>query len=420
MSENSKNTINREHCASLDANDLLRERREHFDLPERTIYLDGNSLGALPKQTAARIDDLVRNEWGRDLIRSWNKHAWLTLPQRVGGKLARLLGAGDDEIIIADSTSVNIFKLLAGALAMQDVKHRRVILSERGNFPSDLYIAEGLNAMLDGKYILKLVDHGEIEDALDADVALALITQVDYCSGSLHDMARLNKCAKMAGTHIVWDLSHSAGAIDLKLNQHGAELAVGCGYKYLNGGPGAPAFVYVAKELQANFMAPLSGWFGHMTPFAFTNTYTPAPGIKRLLCGTPSVIATVALECGIDTFDSITMNSIRKKSLALSALFRTLVDQECGGFGINCVTPHEPLQRGSHLSFSHEHAYPIMQAIIDRGVIGDFRQPNLMRFGFAPLYIRFVDCWDAAAVLREVLLSGAWNSEKYHLQNAVT
>ena len=413
--------INRAYCQALDACDLLRDHRERFDLPERTVYLDGNSLGALPKATASRIEGLVREQWGHALIRSWNKHGWITLPQRVGAKLARLLGARDDEVIVADSTSVNIFKLLAGALAIEEVAERRVILSERGNFPTDLYIAEGVNAMSGGKYTLKLVEAAEIEDALDNDVAVALITQVDYCSGRLHDMARLNARAKKVGARIVWDLSHSAGAIPLELNMHGAELAVGCGYKYLNGGPGAPAYLYVASALQANFATPLSGWFGHQTPFAFAGTYTPAPGIKRMLCGTPSVIAMAALECGIDTFENISMDEIRKKSLGLSELFRTLIDQECGDFGLTCISPIDAADRGSQLSFAHEHAYAIMQALIDRGVIGDFRQPNLMRFGFTPLYLRFVDCWDAVSVLREVMLSGSWRADAYqHHRNHVT
>ena len=420
MKKKGNTTVSRKHCEALDAKDPLRNYRERFSLPEGTVYLDGNSLGALPRTTATRIDGLVREEWGHGLIQSWNERAWVTLPQRVGVKLAQLLGAGDDEIIVADSTSVNIFKLLAGALAMADVAHRRVILSERGNFPTDLYIVEGLNTMLGGKYTLKLVEPAEIEDALNADVAVALITEVDYCSGRLHDMTHLNQRAKENGTRIVWDLSHSAGAVPTQLNRQGAELAVGCGYKYLNGGPGAPAFLYLTKELQANFATPLSGWFGHQTPFAFASTYIPAPGIERMLCGTPSVIAMAALECGIDTFEGVPMAAIRKKSLALSELFGTLVEQECIDCGLSCITPNEHESRGSQLAFSHDHAYAIMQAIIDCGVIGDFRQPNLMRFGFAPLYVRFVDCWDAVNALREVMLSGAWKADKYHHRNNVT
>ena len=412
--------LNRKTCEALDAQDALRHHRARFYLPEGSIYLDGNSLGALPTRTAARIDEVIREEWGNCLIGSWNTHGWITLPQRVAAKLSRLLGTGETEVIVTDSTSVNIFKLLAGALAMPDVKERRVILSERGNFPTDLYIAEGVNAMLGGKYTFKLVEAAEIDDAFDAEVAVALITQVDYRSGRLHDMAKLNASAKRAGTRIVWDLSHSAGALPVELLRDGSELAVGCGYKYLNGGPGAPAFLYVAQKLQADFATPLSGWFGHQTPFSFEPTYTPARGIGRLQCGTPSVIALAALECGIDTFEGATLDAIRKKSVALSELFRAVVDQECVGMGLTCITPTDPEQRGSQLSFAHEHAYAIMQALIDRGVVGDFRRPDLMRFGFTPLYLRFVDCWDAVLTLRDVLLSGAWKADKYQRLNTVT
>lgn len=420
MSRRPVRSFNRASCQALDAADSLRAYRELFHLPENTIYLDGNSLGALPKATPPRLETVLREEWGKGLIRSWNQHAWVTLPQRVGRKLAPILGAGVDEVIITDSTSVNIFKLLAGALAMPDVQGRRVILSERGNFPTDLYVAEGLNAMLGGKYLLKLVESDQLADAIDSDVAVALVTQVDYCSGRLRNMADLNKCARAVGTRVVWDLSHSAGAVELALNQDGAELAVGCGYKYLNGGPGAPSFVYVAKALQADFDNPLSGWFGHRAPFEFSSAYAPSAGIERLLCGTPSVIAMAGLECGIDTFADTTMLAIRTKSVALSELFRELIAQECGKYDLRCVSPVEPGKRGSQLSFAHEQAYAIMQAIIERGVIGDFRQPDLMRFGFTPLYVRFVDCWDAVAAIRDVMSDGAWRDDKYHQRNTVT
>ncbi len=420
MEESEKAALNRKTCEALDAQDPLRHHRARFCLPEGTIYLDGNSLGALPTRTAAKIDELVRVEWGNCLIGSWNTHSWVTLPQRVGAKLSRLIGVNEHDVIVADSTSVNIFKLLAGALALPDVKDRRVILSERGNFPTDLYIAEGVNAMLDGRYTVKLVDAEEIDDAFDADVAVALITQVDYRSGRLHNMAKLNASARRAGTRIVWDLSHSAGAIPVELLKDGSEFAVGCGYKYLNGGPGAPAFLYVSPKLQTDLATPLSGWFGHQTPFSFEPTYTPAKGIERLQCGTPSVIALTALECGIDTFEGTTLDAIRKKSIALSELFRVVVNQECADMGLTCVSPTDPERRGSQLSFAHDNAYAIMQALIDRGVVGDFRRPNLLRFGFTPLYVRFVDCWDAVHTLRDILLSGGWKADKYQTLNTVT
>ena len=407
-------------CEAHDANDSIRDCRDRFDLPEHTIYLDGNSLGALPRRTPLRINELLRNEWGESLIKSWNKHDWAAFPQRVSLKLARLLGASASEVIIADSTSVNIFKLLAGALVLPDVETRRIIVSERGNFPTDLYMVEGVNAMLGGKYTLRLVEAEEVEAALDHDVAVALVTQVDYRTGRQHNMAHLNTRASQTGTHIIWDLSHSAGAIPLELAGDGAEMAVGCGYKYFNGGPGAPAFVYLAKALQSNFATPLSGWFGHQSPFAFSGTYVPAAGIERLLCGTPPVIALAALECGIDTFDGVTMDAIGKKSRALSELFMALMRQECGNYHLEFVSPAAENARGSHVSYAHEHAYAIMQALIDRGVIGDFRPPNLLRFGFAPLYTRFVDCYDAVIQLHDVMANEEWKAEKYQTRNRVT
>ncbi len=417
------NAITRLNCAQRDADDPLRHARERFELPHNLIYLDGNSLGALPHATAPRLEDAVRQQWGRELIKSWNTQQWVDLPQRVGARLARLLGAGQDEVIVADSTSVNLFKLLAGALQLNPAaggSSRRVILSEAGNFPSDLYIAQGINALLGDRHELRLVQAQDVEAALDDTVAVALVTQVDYRSGHLHDMARLNAAARRAGTRIVWDLSHSAGAVPLSLGADGAELAVGCGYKYLNGGPGAPGYLYVARALQAEFPTPLSGWFGHAAPFAFQPDYRPAPGIERFLCGTPSVLATLALDCGIATFDDIDMAAVREKSLDLSDCFQALMAQHCGEFGFRCIAPAARAQRGSQLSFAHDEAWAIMQAIIDRGVIGDFRQPNLMRFGFTPLYTRFVDIWDAVVIIRDVMQSGAWRGAKYQQRNTVT
>ena len=413
--------ITRADCELLDANDALAFARRRFSLPEDVIYLDGNSLGALPASTAARLATAITQQWGEGLIRSWNTADWVNLPKQVGQKIASLLGAGDDEIIAADSTSVNIFKLLAGALQMAAKDPaRRIILSERGNFPTDLYMAQGLNAMLGNAYELRLVDGSSIEDAFDETVAVALITQVDYCTGHLHDMKRLNAIAKRAGTRILWDLSHSAGAVPVALNAENAELAVGCGYKYLNGGPGAPAFLYVAKSQQGNFSTPLSGWFGHAAPFAFESQYQPAPGVERFQCGTPSVLAMLALAGGLETFDGVSMEGVRRKSLALSDLFWKLMDLHCGSFGFTCISPRAHERRGSQLSFAHEDAYPIMQALIDRGVIGDFRQPNLLRFGFTPLYLRHTDMFDAVMTIREVMTNQSWHDDRYRQRNKVT
>ena len=416
-------TITKLICAQQDADDTLRHTRDRFDLPDGVIYLDGNSLGALPRMTAAKLQTSIREQWGRDLIRSWNTHDWVTFPQRIGDRIAQLLGAGKGEIVATDSTSVNIFKLLAGALnlpGIRDDAKRRVILSEIGNFPTDLYMAQGLNALLGNRYQLKLVPAEQLAASLDDTVAVALITQVNYSSGHLHNMTNLNAKARQAGTHIVWDLSHSAGAVPVALHDSGAEMAVGCGYKYLNGGPGAPAYLYLALSLQTNFATPLAGWFGHQSPFLFTPNYVAAPGIERLLCGTPSVLAMQALDCGIDTFEGIEMSALRTKSLALSDLFWALMEQHCASYSFTCISPKDHALRASQLSFAHDHAYEIMQAIIERGVIGDFRQPNLLRFGFTPLYTRYIDVWNAVMTILDVMQSCAWQDKKYQHRNTVT
>lgn len=412
--------ITRDDCAARDRADGLAHLRERFQLPPGVIYLDGNSLGALPKATPARVREVVEAEWGNDLIRSWNTHEWVTFPRRVGDKLAALLGAGLGEIVVADSTSVNLFKILAGALQLPEAREKRVILSERGNFPTDLYMAQGLAALLGGRYELRLIDDEDVGPALTNDVAVALFTQVDYRSGRLLDMAALNTRAKSAGTRIIWDLSHSAGAVPVHLGRDGAELAVGCGYKYLNGGPGAPAYLYVASGLQPNMRQPLSGWFGHAAPFEFTPDYVPAPGIGQMLVGTPSVIATAALECGVDVLLDSDMDELRRKSLALTDLFIALVEQECPSFGFELASPREHAKRGSQLSFRHLEAYAVMQAIIDRGVIGDFRKPDLLRFGFAPLYVGHEDVWNAVATLRQVMEREAWREPCFQERKAVT
>ncbi|MBL0121339.1 MAG: kynureninase [Betaproteobacteria bacterium] len=411
----------RTECEALDRADPLAFARKRFLLPEGVVYLDGNSLGALPATTANCLQDTVRHEWGVGLIRSWNDADWVALPKRIGSTIAALLGAQENEIIATDSTSINIFKILAGALSLASKQDnsRRVILSERDNFPTDLYISQGINATFGNAYELRLVDEN-IESAFNDRVAVALVTQVDYRTGRMHNMARLNKLAREAGTRVVWDLSHSAGAVPVELNKNGAELAAGCGYKYLNGGPGAPAYLYVASALQADFPTPLSGWFGHAAPFDFKPDYLPAPGIERFQCGTPSVLAMLALGCGLATFADVSMDELRDKSLRLSDLFWQLMDEQCGEFGFACVSPREHAIRGSQLSFAHEHASAIMQALIDRGVIGDFRQPNLLRFGFTPLYLRYTDVCDAVKVIREVMQCGAWKATRFQQRKQVT
>lgn len=409
----------RQDCERADREDALAGLRARFALPEGVIYLDGNSLGALPVATADRVAQTVGTEWGQSLIRAWNTHDWINQPRRVGDKLARLLGANAGEIIVSDSTSLNIFKLLAALLTRPLESGRNVILSERGNFPTDLYMAQGLNQLLGGRFQLKWVE-GDPGDHLDGSVAAAIITQVDYRSGRMLDMASLNARAREVGAPIIWDLSHSAGAVPVRLNADGAEYAVGCGYKYLNGGPGAPAYLYVKADRQADTRQPLTGWFGHVAPFEFNTEYRPAGGIEQMLVGTPSVLATTALECGVDLMLEADMPSLREKSVALTERFIQLVESRCGKYGFELATPRDFSQRGSQVSFRHPQAWPIMQALIERGVIGDFRKPDYIRFGFAPLYIRHVDVWDAVDALRDIMDSGAWQEARFQKLNAVT
>jgi kynureninase len=417
----------RPDCQRLDAEDPLAALRDHFVLPAGKIYLDGNSLGALPKATAARVAQVVQHEWGEHLIESWNTAHWIELPQRVGNKIAQLVGAGANELVVADSTSVNLFKVLSAALtlARTDAPQRRVIVSERDNFPTDLYIAESLAR--ERGFELVLVDApGQIEPRLaQGDVAVLMLTQVNYRTGRLHDMAALTAAAHAAGALTVWDLAHTAGALPVHLRRDDADFAIGCGYKYLNGGPGAPAFVWVHPRHADRFWQPLAGWMGHAAPFAFDPGYRPAPGIARYLCGTPPVIQVAALECGVDTVLAAAplggMDALRSKSLALTELFMRLVAERCGGHGLGLVTPHEAPQRGSQVSYTlAEGGYAIVQALIARGVVGDFRATDILRFGFTPLYLRFVDVWDAVEHLRQVLETNEWRHERFHRKAAVT
>jgi kynureninase len=420
----------RQDCLARDAVDPLGALRAHFELPEGVIYLDGNSLGALPRRTAARLHEVVTQEWGRDLIRSWNSAGWVTLAQRLGDQLAPLLGAGSGEVLFGDSTSVNLFKVLSAALAITeaDAPRRKRIVSERSNFPTDLYIAETL-AKARGLELV-LVDADDIAMQLDDGLAVLMLTHVNYRSGCMHDMAALTRAAHAAGALVVWDLAHSAGAVPVDLHSADADFAVGCGYKYLNGGPGAPAFVWAhPRHTQRidrdGITQPLSGWFSHAAPFDFTPGYAPASGIQRFACGTPPVLSMSALACGLDVFDAARavggMAALRAKSLALTALFIERVEASCGGHGLTLVTPRTDAERGSQVSFSHASAgYPLMQALIARGVIGDFRAPDILRFGFTPLYTRYADVFDAAQHLHEVLESGEWQEARFHRRAAVT
>jgi kynureninase len=406
-------TLTREEAAALDRCDELAGFRDRFVLPEGLIYLDGNSLGPLPVATKARVGEVVEREWGQSLIRSWTDHGWIDLQFRIGEKIARLIGAAPGTTVVADSTSVNLYKLLAAALHRRP--DRRVILTEAGNFPTDLYIAQGLAAHLQLGHEVR--EATNVLSTLDDTVGVLMLTHVNYRSGAMHDVAALTRAAHAAGALALWDLSHSVGAVPLQLEADGVDIAVGCGYKYLNGGPGAPAFLYIAKHMQNELRLPLTGWLGHAAPFAFESGYRPAPGIGRAVVGTPPVLSLAALEIGIDIALEAPMAAVRAKSLALAELFMTLMAEESA---FTLLTPQAAPRRGSQVAFAHPQGYAIMQALIERGVIGDFRSPDVLRFGLAPLYVRFVDIWDAVATLRDVMRSAAWKQDRFQRRRSVT
>jgi len=415
--------MTRDDALALDKADPLAALRDQFTLPDGVIYLDGNSLGVLPRSTAARVQQVVTEEWGQGLIRSWNDAGWMDLPQRVGDKIARLVGAGAGELVVTDSTSVNLFKVLSAALSITaaDAPQRKVILSERSNFPTDLYIAEALAR--ERGFDLQLADADELPALLNERTAVLMLTHVNYRTGRMHDMAALTQAAHKAGALTVWDLAHSAGAVPVNLHASQADFAIGCGYKYLNGSPGAPAFVWVHPQHVNRFWQPLAGWIGHAAPFEFTPGYRPATGISRYLCGTPALLSLAALECGVDTLLAADahggMAALRTKSLALTRVFAQQVQATCPGLVL--ASPADDNLRGSQVCFAHpEIAYPVVQALIARGVIGDFRAPDVLRFGFTPLYLRFVDAWDAAEHLRQVLATEEWRRPEFNQKLAVT
>lgn len=413
----------REDCLVLDACDPLAPLRNDFALPEGVIYLDGNSLGARPKAALARAGQVLAQEWGEGLIGSWNNAGWRALPERLGNQLARLIGAGKDEVVVTDTTSINLFKVLVAALRVQADRDpaRKIIVSERSNFPTDIYMAEGLVDMLRQGYQLRLVDRPEdVPAAVNSDTAVMLLTQVNYKTGHLYDMAALTALAHECGALTIWDLCHSAGAVPVDLTAAGADYAIGCTYKYLNGGPGSPAFVWVSPALREKVWQPLSGWWGHARQFGMEPAYVPAPGIGRYLCGTQPITSMALIECGLDSFAKTDMQALRAKSLALTDLFIERVQARCATHPLTLVTPLEHARRGSHVSFEHPDGYAVVQALIDRGVIGDYREPRIMRFGFTPLYTRYRDVWDAAEILGEVLDSSAWREERFMARKQVT
>ena len=403
--------------SGLDARDPLAPMRDRFVLDPALVYLDGNSLGALPRATGNRLARAVHEEWGAGLIRSWNTCDWIGAAERIGGKIAPLIGARPHEVLCADSVSVNLFKLIVAALGARP--DRKVVLTEPGNFPTDLYVASGAVDLAPGARI-RLAAADAVIEAIDEEVALVVLTHVHYKTGRKLDMRAITAAAHAKGALILWDLSHSTGAVALNLDGDEVDLAVGCGYKYLNGGPGAPAFVYVAERLQNGLRSPLCGWFGHAQPFAFSDDFAPAEGIRRFQCGTPGILGLVALEAGIDEFATVDLEAVLDKSRALSAMFIDLMQHKCAGFDFELVSPADPSQRGSHVSYSHQQAYPICQALIARGVIGDFRAPNVVRFGFTPLYTSYNDVWRAVVILAEVMDSQAWDQDIMRVRAAVT
>lgn len=413
----------RSHCQALDAQDPLAPLRRQFALPEGVIYLDGNSLGARPVAALERAQQVIAQEWGNGLIRSWNSAGWADLSQRLGNRLAPLIGARDGEVVITDTTSINLFKVLSAALSVQRQRQpgRKVIVSEASNFPTDLYIAEGLAELLQQGYSLRLVNSpDELPQAIDQDVAVVMLTHVNYKTGYMYDMQALTALSHECGALSIWDLAHSAGAVPIDLHKARADYAIGCTYKYLNGGPGSQAFVWVNPALVDLVRQPLSGWFGHTRQFAMEAQYAPSAGIARYLCGTQPITSLAMVECGLEIFAQTDMASLRTKSLALTDLFIALVEARCAAHGLVLITPREHARRGSHVSFEHPEGYAVIQALIARGVIGDYREPRIMRFGFTPLYTSFTEVWDAVEILGDILDTGTWDQPQFKVRNSVT
>ena len=411
--------MNFNEIAALDKADPLANKRDEFDLPADTIYLDGNSLGALPKTVKSRVAEVVSQQWGCHLIRSWNDHQWIDLPTRVGEKIAPLIGAAKGQVICCDSISVNLFKLLSSALSLNS--QRNMVLSTEDNFPTDLYMVQGLSNLLGPELCqLTLVAEQDIEQSLNDKVAVLLLTQVNFRTGQLLDMQKLTKLAHEKGILVIWDLAHSAGAIDVELDKCHADFAVGCGYKYLNGGPGSPAFLYVAKRHQANVKQPLAGWMGQAKPFAFDATYQGADNINQFLSGTPSVIAMSALDAALDTWQDVDMAKVREKSIALADVFIKLLQAHPSLIDLRLCSTEDSSQRGSQLAFAHTDAFAICQALIERGVIADFRSPNILRFGFTPLYTSFEDVWNAVTILVDVVETQLYKESRFNLAGKVT
>jgi kynureninase len=394
----------------------FRRTQAQFALPDGVIYLDGNSLGPLPIAVADRVGRMIADEWGKELIRGWNSAGWMTQPRRTGDRIGRLIGAPEGTVVVGDTLSIKLYQALASALELNPA--RRLILSDSGNFPSDLYMADGLLRSLASDHALKIVAPEDVETAIDATIAVVMLTEVDYRTGRLHDMQALTHKAHAAGALTIWDLAHSAGAVPVDLSGAGTDFAVGCTYKYLNGGPGAPAFIYVAPKHIEHVRPALSGWMRHQAPFAFDLDYRAGPGIERLRIGTPPVIAMVALDAALDVWDGVSMHEVRAASIALSDLFIRDVEARCPE--LTLASPRDATRRGSQVSFRHENGYAIMQALIARGVIGDFRAPDMIRFGFTPLYIGETEVRAAVDAIADVMANRRWDAPEYRERALVT
>jgi kynureninase len=409
-------SASRDDCLALDAADPIAHLRDRFVIPDAVNYLDGNSLGLQPKSVAPRLKQAIDREWAQGLIRSWNDADWYRAPQRVGAKIAKLIGAGADEVIVTDSTSVDLFKVLAAAQRMRP--GRATILGVEGDFPTDAYIADGVARFTGAQF--RRVDANHLIEAIDRNVAVVSVTHVNYKSSLIHDMAAITRAAHDKGALVVWDLSHSAGVMPLALNALDVDFAVGCGYKHLNGGPGAPAYVFVAKRHQHEFDHPLTGWLGHADPFAFADDFVPAKGMDKLLTGTPPILSLLALDAALDAFDGVDLRQVRAKAESLTQLFVDLAQTRLARHGFALASPVAARVRGAHVSLTHREAYAVMQALIARGLIGDHRAPDVVRFGFAPLYTRHVDVFDAVAVIDEVMTTRAWDIPAFKARKAVT
>jgi kynureninase len=403
--------ISREACVARDALDPLRGLRERFAIPEGLIYLDGNSLGPMPRAAAGVLNRTIEQEWGHDLIRSWNSAGWFDMPLRLGDRVGALIGATPGQTVVCDTTSINLYKAIHAALGLRP--DREIIIAESESFPTDLYIIEGAMKSAGRPMQRRLIgaDGPSIEALLDRNVAVVVLSHVNYRTGALHDIAAVTRQIHDAGAVVVWDLCHSAGVIEINFDRHAIDFAVGCTYKYLNGGPGSPAFISVAKAHQAAAQHPLSGWWGHAAPFAFDRTFRPNEGIKRFLCGTPPIISLRGVEVALDAMEGVEIAALRQKSLALTGLFMARVAALLPQLEI--ATPAQPGSRGSQVAIAFDNGYAVIQAMIERGVIGDFRAPDIMRFGFAPLYIRFADVWDAAEILARCIQEEVWRDPRF-------